>query len=185
MRIFELLNQNAKQPVNDPQYDPANDSQDQPGQAAANADPTQVDQNLEDLAQQAGDENAAPEPQSPTQPPELDDDNVKPVDDALLAQVKHLPYTSKYDFDDNSPLNPIAIMQMQPQDLSHLRNQVRYKMQVVGLKDQIGLDDNRMIEYCNDLLRFIDVVSNFKKTNQRTQLAQTNPLPTYQNGAGA
>jgi len=97
-----------------------------------------------------------------------------------MSEIKSLPYTKKYDFDDNSPLNPITIAGMKVEDLKYLQAKVRYKMQLLTMKDQVGMEDDKHMEFCNDLMRFVNTVMHFKKSNTSAQLAQTNPSPPYQ-----
>ena len=111
----------------------------------------------------------------------LDDSNVEPVDGALLSKIRNLSYVTKYNFnDDNSPLSPINIAGMELADLVNLKNKVRFKMQTAMLKSKVGDDDNTLMQYCNDLLQFINVVEKFKKTSTKSQLAQYSPSPSYQ-----
>lgn len=181
MKIFELLNPQAQNQLQDlDQTDPQteqNPEDDSQGKFDAN----KVDQNLQDIAQNVDDQNAQPEPQgTPTEPPELDDQNVQPIDDALLQQVKNLPYVTKYNVKDKSPLSPMKISGMQVQDLSSLKDMVRFKIQNTMMKNQVGLADDPDMEYYSDLLRFVNTVMTFKKSNTKAQMAKTSPTPAYQ-----
>jgi hypothetical protein len=171
MKIFELLNQaQAQQPGQ-------NDEDDSQGKFDAN----KVDQNLQDVANNVDDEQAQPEPQSSQQakPTELDDQNTKPIDAALLSQIKSLPYSKKYNFKDNDPLNPMQLMAKPVEELTQDQSRVRYKMQLLTMKDQVGLEDNKDMEFCVDLAKVINTILHFKKTNTSAQLAAINPSPPY------
>lgn len=176
MRIFELLNPQAQQKLS------ALDQGQNPGEdAQGKFDASQVDANLQDIAQGANDQNAQPDlPQgAETPPPELDNQNTKPLDDALLGQLKKLPY-NRYPVDDKSPISVMNIAQMELDDLSSLKNQVIFKSQMTSMKDKVGLDENEDLEFYNDLLKVINTVMQFKTSNTKAQLAQTNPTPSYQ-----
>lgn len=186
MRIFELLNPNAQQQMD------ALDQGQQQGQppqddTQGKFDADSVDADLQNTAQGIDDENAQPEiPQGgETEPPEMDAQNTEPLDNALLSQIKGLPYVQKYSFGKNSKLDPMMIAQMTVADLSSLKNQVMYKIQDNTVEGQIGLDNDKMTEYCDDLLEIINRVMAFKKTSTRDQLAQTNPTPPYQTMNGS
>lgn len=167
MRIYEILNQQPGQ----------NDEDDAQGKFDAD----KVDKNLQDVANNVDDEQAQPDPQSSSQvqPPELDDKNTKPIDSSLLSQIKSLPYTKKYNFDDNSPLNPMQLAAKSVEDLTYDQAKVHYKMQLLTMQGQVGMDDNKTMEFCNDLMRMINTILHFKKTSTRAQLAATNPSPPY------
>src|ERR1700733_128027 len=116
MKIFELL-QSTPDQQNQDQEDP-NAPQMQPGEGAppgedpnGKFDAGSADGDLQDMAQGIDDENAQPDLPggAGSEPPELDNQNSKPIDDALLAQIKGLPYATKYNFEDKSPLNPMKI----------------------------------------------------------------------------
>lgn len=175
MRIFELLNQSAAQQL-DPNH--PNPEDDQNGKFDAD----QVDNSLQDIAQTVQDRDAQPDlpAGAEQQDPGLDDDNAKPIDSALLGQIRNLPYATKYQYDDNEPLNPLRIAGMDIAQLSNLDNKVRFKMQMATVRDQVGTDDDNDMEWYNDLARFVNTVKNFKKTNTKAQLAQSNPTPSYQ-----
>ncbi len=185
MKIFELL-QSQPDPQNQDQVDPRSPQNQKPqnpeDDSQGKFDADKVGNNLQDMAQGIDDQNAQPELPDGAQgeAPELDNQETKPLDDALLSQVKGLPYTTKYDYDDNSPLNPLKIAGMQLQDLSSLKDQVRFKMQQTMMKNQVGLDDDPMIEYCADLLKFINTVMGFKKSNTSAQLSKYRSAPSYQ-----
>ncbi len=182
MKIFELL-QSQPDPQNQDQIDPNQPQNQNPeDDSQGKFDANKVDDNLQGIAQGIDDENAQPEVPGGEQsePPELDNQNTQPIDDALLTQIKSLPYTTKYNFDDKSPLNPLKIAGMQVQDLSALEKQILYKMQMTTMKNQVGLDDDPMIEYCTDLLKFVHTVSAFKTSNTSSQLAQYRSAPPYQ-----
>lgn len=188
MKIFELMNTYPNQKIPDPdqamQSQGQNPGEDQQGKFDAN----QVDQNLQDIAQNVGDQNAQPDlPQGaePEQPPELDDANIQPIDDALLSQIKSQPYVTKWNVTEKSPISPLKIAKMDTQELSSLRNLIRFKIQTTTLQDQVGLDDNSNMEYYNDLRQFVDTILRFKKTNTKAQLAKTNPTPSFQTMKGA
>jgi hypothetical protein len=186
MKILELLNQQAQQKMNQigPGQDPSdqlpnpNDEDDSQGKFDAD----KVDGNLQDLSASVNDNNATPEPVGGAEEPapELDDQNVDPLDDALMAQIRTLPYSTKYDFGEKDNLNPIRIAGMEIADLSNLSNTVQFKMQTEMLKNPVGGADNDTIQFCNDLLRFINVVMKFKKSNTSAQLSKTSPSPAYQ-----
>lgn len=181
MKIFELLNQNAQQPV-DPEAQDQNNPQNAEDDGSGKFDAGKVDQNLQDLAQGVQDQNAQPEPPGGSQPDpeELDNNNVKPIDDALLQQIKTQPYVTKYNVKDSSPISPINIAGLQVADLSNLKNMVRYKIQTTVMKNQVGLDDDPAMEYYSDLLRYVNTVTSFKTTSTKAQMAQTIPAPSYQ-----
>ena len=183
MKIFELLNPNAQQQLQDVDQQGQNPEDDAQGKF----DATKVDSHLQDIAQGVGDENAQPElPQGAQgEPPELDNQNPQPIDDALLAQIKNLPYATKWDQKDKSPISPLKIAGMQLADLSNLKNMVRYKIQLTTMKNSVGSDDDPAMEYYGDLLKFVNTVMAFKKSNTKTQLAQTNPTPAYQTTRGS
>jgi hypothetical protein len=172
MKIFELLNQPEPQ-SSQPEQDDDEDDQ-------GKFDAGKVDQNLQDISQQVDDQQAQPAQPNEPPPPELDDMNVKPIDSALLSQIRSLPYTKKYVFDDESSLNPIKISSMQVEELSSLLSKTRYKMQLIMMRDQIGTDDNKNMEFCSDLIQFINAVMKFKKTNTSAQLQQFRSAPPYQ-----
>jgi hypothetical protein len=188
MKLFELL-QSKPDPQNQDQNDPNQPQMQQSSgeDASGKFDANQVDDNLQDIVQNVDDENAQPDlPQGAgTEPPELDNQNTKPIDDALLGQIKNLPYATKYNFDDKSPLNPLKIAGMQLQDLSSLKNQVEYKLQFATIKNQVGNFDNDLIEYCNDLLKFINTVTTFKTSSTASQLAQYRSAPPYKKQGAA
>ena len=174
MKIYELLNQPHQQ-VSQPGM---NDEDDEQGKFDAD----KVDSNLQDVSNQIDDQDAQPAPMGgqPPDPPELDNQNPKPIDSALLSQIKSLPYAKTYDFDDNSPLNPLKIAAMTVEDLSYLQAKVRYKMQLLTMHDQVGMEDDKTMVFCTDLMRFINTVMHFKKSNTKSQLAASNPSPPYQ-----
>lgn len=179
MKIFEVLGQSPQQQLQDINQEPENEEDDSNDKFSAD----QVDNNLKDTAANINDQNAMPEPEDGGQEdPEFDDQNVKPLDDALMSQIKSLPYATKYEFDDKSPLNPIRIAGMEIADLSNLANTVKVKMQNEMMKNPLGYDDDT-IGYCNDLLRFINVVMKFKKTNTKIQLDKINPSSSYNNNS--
>lgn len=191
MKIFELLNQAPNQQL-DPDTQTQIDNWFQNGQQQnpeddeqGKFDTSKVDQNLQDLAQGAADQNAQPEPPggAPETAPELDDTNVKPVDDALIQQTKNEPYVIKWNVKDNSPIAPMKIMQMQLDELSHLQNMVRFQQQNISLKNKVGANDTDAMQWYNDLLRFVNTVADFKKSNTKAQLAKINPTPAYQTSA--
>jgi len=174
MKIFELLNQPGQQ-----LQQPEQDDEDNEGKFDAD----KVDQNLQDISNQIDDQQAQPvQPgqDQQQQPPELDDMNTKPIDSGLLSQIKSLPYVKKYNFDDKNPLNPIKISAMKIEELTALQSKVRYKMQILTLKDQVGMDDDKNMEFCNDLSQFINTVLHFKKSNTSAQLSQYRSAPSYQ-----
>lgn len=189
MKIFELLNQNTNQAV-DPEAQDQQNKWKNGATPGGTGDDTQgkfdaddVDQGLQDLATQTQDQNAQPEPPGGSAQqiePELDNDNVQPIDDALLQQIKNQPYVTKYNVKDSSPISPLKIASMQLPDLANLKNMVRFKIQATMMQNRVGLDDDPTMEYCSDLLRYINTVSAFKTTNTKTQLAQINPTPYYQ-----
>ena len=178
MKIFELLNPAAAQATGTQTFQGQNDEDDDEGKFDAD----KVDQNLQQVSQDINAQKAMPEPvggQEPT-PPELDTKNTKPIDSALMSQIKTLPYAKKYNFKDGDQLNPIKIAAMEIQDLKDLQSKNRLKMQMMTMKDQVGLDDDKDMNFCNDLLRMVNTVMHFKKTNTASQLAQYNPSPSYQ-----
>jgi hypothetical protein len=174
MRLFELLNQNTQ----DPSAADADSEEDDQGKFDAG----KVDQNLQDIAQGVGDENAQPDlPMgAQAQPPELDPSNMKPLDDALIAQIKSMPYVTNNKFDSKSKLAPLKIAAMKIQELSSLKDMVRYKMQMATMSANPGLDDDDTMEYYNNLLRFVNTILAFKKSNTKSQMAQYNQTPSYQ-----
>jgi hypothetical protein len=179
MKIYELLKQSPTQQLQDiNQAPPQNPEDDQNGKFSAD----QVDNDLQQASSDINDQNAMPEPMGGAEPqdPELDNQNIEPLDDVLMAQIRTLPYSTRYEFDDKSPLNPIRIAGMEIADLSNLANMVKVKMQTQILKNPIGNDDNDTLQYCNDLLRFINVVMKFKKSSTSDQLSKTRPAPSYQ-----
>lgn len=180
MRIFELLNQSPAQQV-DPNTPNPEDDQD------GKFDADKVDNSLQDVAQSVQDRDAQPDlPPGGEQPdPALDDQNAKPIDSALLGQIRNLPYSTRYQFDDNSPLNPLRLAGMEVQDLKGVLNMVRFKMQMTMMRDQVGADEDTDMSFYNDLTQFINMIMNFKKSNTKAQLAQTNPSPPYQTRARA
>lgn len=157
-------------------------SAEQEDDAQGKFDANKVDQNLQDVANDVNYQQAQPDPQTqqPQPTPELDDKNAKPIDAALMSEIKALPYTKKYDFDDDSPLNPMTLAAMSVEDLKYTQAKVRYKMQLLTMKDQVGMDDDRTMEFCNDLMRMLNTIMHFKTTNTKNQLAATNPSPSYQ-----
>lgn len=173
MRLFELLNQTGQEPPDD-----AGSEEDDQGKFDAD----KVDQNLQNIAQGVDDDNAQPEPVGGTQqpPPELDPNNMKPLDDALIGQIKSLPYVTKNNFDPKSKLAPLKIAAMKIQELSSLKDMVRYKMQMATMSANPGLDDDDTMEYYNDLLRFVNTIMSFKKSNTKAQMAQFSQTPSYQ-----
>jgi hypothetical protein len=178
MKIYELLSPSAAQATGTQTFQGQNPEDDEEGKFDAN----KVDQNLQQVSQDINSQKTAPEPVGGQQemPPELDAGNVKPIDDALLSQIKTLPYTKKYNFKDNDPLNPIKIAGMEVQQLSDLKSKVRLKMQMATTQDGVGLDDDKNMIYYTDLMRIVNTVMHFKKTNTASQLAQYNPSPSYQ-----
>lgn len=190
MRLYELLSQSTQQQLD--QLD-KQQSQQVPGETDPSAqgeddgqgkfDADKVDGSLKDVAQSVDDQNAQPDMPSgmPSQAPELDDNNVKPIDAALLGQIKNLPFSSKYNFKENSPIAPLKIAAMSVADLGNLRNMVRYKIQQKTMSDRVGLDDDVDMQFYNDMLKFTNSVLKFKKTNTSAQLGGIRPAPSYQN----
>lgn len=190
MRLYELLSQSTQQQLD--QIDQQNQKQ-VPGQADPSAqgeddgegkfDADKVDSSLKDVAQSVDDQNAQPDMPGgmPQNPPQLDDQNVKPIDAALLGQIKNLPYSSKYKFKGNSPIAPLKIAALSLSDLSNLRNMIRFKIQETSISDRVGLDDDGGMQFLNDILNFTNTVMKFKKTNTSAQLGGIRPAPAYQN----
>jgi hypothetical protein len=192
MRIYELLSQSFQQQLDqlDNQQPPGNNpdpSAEQEDDSQGKFDANKVQDNLQDVAAQASDQNAQPEPVGGTsdQQPSLDHSNVKPIDSALLGQIKNLPFATKYQFDDNAPLNPLNIAAMSLADLMNLKNMVRFKIQQRSMQDRVGQDDDIDMQFYSDLLKFINTVNKFKKSNTSAQLAQIRPGPSYQNLQGS
>jgi len=177
MRLYELLNKKEPpQPPGPQGPQDGNDEEDSQGKFDAD----KVDNNLQDISNDINNQQAQPEPQAPQQSPELSDDNTKPIDDALMAQIKSLPYSKKYQFDYGSPLNAINLAQSSIEDLSYNQAKVRYKMQQITNQLQVGMDDDKTMEFCNDLMRLLNTIMHFKKTNTKSQLAAYNHAPAYQ-----
>jgi hypothetical protein len=179
MRLYELLNQSTRQQLDSPGQD--NQEDDQQGKFDAD----RVDSSLQDVAQQVDDQDAQPDLPSGSEQeqPELDDQNVKPIDSALMGRIQNLPYASRYQFDDKSALNPLKIAGMQISDLNNLANMVRFKMQATMMRDRIGADQDTDMQFYNDLLKFINTVRTFKKTNTKAQTTAHNAIPAYQSRA--
>jgi hypothetical protein len=135
MKIFELLNPQANQQLQDLDQQGQNPEDDSQGKFDAG----KVDSQLQDIAQEGGDEQAQPDlPQgAPSEPPELDSQNSQPIDDALLAQTKNLPYAKKWKPKEKSPISPINIAKMDLAGLSNLRNMVRLKSQMASYQSPI------------------------------------------------
>jgi hypothetical protein len=171
MKLFEIINQNQQNISYQNMMD-----DDENG-----IDINKINNNLQDIAQNVQDQDAQPDlPQgAQTEPPEMDPNNMKPIDDALIGKIKNLPYNTNWQHDDDSKLSPINIAKMNIADLNSLRNKVRLKMQLTDIKNQPGMQTYQIISYCNDLIRFIDTVIDFKKSNTKSQMAQFNPLPSY------
>lgn len=193
MKIFELLSQSTQQQLNalDNQNQPPGNNPDQSAEQEDDSqgkfDPNKVDNSLKDIAQSVDDQDAQPEPMggSDQTAPSLDNQNVKPIDSALLGQIKNLPFATRYQFDDKSPLSPLNIAAMSLSDLTNLKNMVRFKVQQRTMQDRVGLDDDVDMQFYADLLNFINVVMNFKKTGTSAQLASIRPSPPYQNMKGS
>jgi len=186
MKIFELLNPNAQQQLQNLDQDP-NQGPNPEDDAQGKFDANKVDSHLQDIAQGIGDENAQPEiPQGAEgEPPELDNQNPQPIDDALIAATKNLPYATNWPHKDKDKTSPMNILGMQLADLSNLKNMVRYKIQILTMKNSVGNNENKDMEYYGDLLKFVNTVTAFKRSNTKTQLAQTNPTPAYQTTRGS
>lgn len=184
MKLFELLSPYHNQLLNPEQNKDDQDQQQQPKPGEdqqGKFDAGQVDQNLQDIASDAKNKDAQPEPQgAQTEPPELDDQNVKPVDDALLQQTKNQPYNTKWQHNQRGQIAPMKILGMQIDELSRLQNMVRLAMQSETMQDQVGMSDNDDMEWYSDLLKFVNTVMAFKKSNTKAQLAKINPTPAYQ-----
>jgi hypothetical protein len=189
MRIYELLSQSTQQQLDSldkqqqpPGLDPDQSAQDE-DDGQGKFDANKVDGHLQDVAQSVQDKDAQPDPfgGQEQQPEELDQQNVKPIDSALLGQIKNLPFSTRYEFKENSPLNPLNIAAMSLADLGNLSNMVRFKMQNKTMQDRIGLEDDIDMQFYTDLLKFINTVNKFKKTNTSSQLAGIRPGPSYQN----
>ncbi len=190
MKIFELLSQSTQQQLDQagkqqsqqvPGLNPDSSAQaEDDGQGKFDAD--KVDGSLQDIAQSVQDKDAQPDVPSggEAQDPALDNSNVKPIDSALLSQIKNLSFSTKYDFKDNSPINPLNIAAMSLADLSNLNNMVRWKMQLKTVQDRVGLDDDIDMQFYTDLIKFTNTVMKFKKTNTSSQLAGIKPAPSYQ-----
>jgi hypothetical protein len=201
MRLYELLSKNAEDQLNQlnqpqqqqvPGADPdASAQEEDDGQGKFDAD--KVQNSLQDVAQSVNDQNAQPDlPAGAEQTdPALSDDNVKPIDSALLSQIKNLPFASKYKFSNNAPLAPLKIAAMSVADLGNLRNMVRYKIQMATIQEnKISLDednsgDDTDMQFYIDLLKFINTVTKFKTTNTSTQLSAYRSAPAYQNMQGS
>jgi hypothetical protein len=184
MKIYELLNQNPRQAV-DPNQEQQQLNQQTPNpedDQQGKFDADKVDQNLQDLAQGAGDQQAQPDLPNGAQQenPELDNQNIQPVDDALIQQTKNEPYTTKWNVPDKSPIAPMKILSMQLSDLSTLRNMIRFQQQNLSMRNKIGLKDSKSMEWYNDMLKFVDTVMTFKTTNTKSQMAQLHSTPAYQ-----
>jgi len=188
MKLYELLSQSTQQELD--QLDPQQNQQ-PPGLADQSAqqeddgqgkfDPNKVDSSLKDVAQSVDDQNAQPDMPSgaEAEPPELDQQNVKPIDSALMSQIKNLPYT-KYPFPENGKLAPLKIAAMSLADLSNLKNMTRYKIQAKSLSGDFGSNDSIDLKFYNDLIDFTNTVMKFKKGNTSSQLSGTCPAPSYQ-----
>jgi hypothetical protein len=192
MRLFELLSQNYQQQLDQLDQQQQQQNQQPPGLADQSADQEddgqgkfdadKVDSSLKDIAQSANDQNAQPDLPAGAegQPEELDNQNVKPIDSALMSQIKNLPYSTRYPWNDNDPLHPLKIAAMSLADLSNLKNMVNYKIQARSIQNRVGLDDDIDMQFYIDLLKLVNTVMKFKKTSTSAQLASVRPSPSYQ-----
>jgi hypothetical protein len=178
MRIYELLNQSTQQQLDPGRKPNPNQEDDQDGKFDAD----KVDGSLQDIAQNVQDQDAQPDLPSGAEqnPPELDDNNVQPLDSALMGQIQNLPYVSRYKYDEKSPMNPMNIAAMSVADLNGMMNMVRVKIQATTMRDQVGVDDDTDMQFYTDLRKFINTVLKFKKTSTKAQRAAQNPTPPYQ-----
>lgn len=184
MKIRHILEAGGAQPA----FQPEDDQQQPPaGGAPQGANDNTIDGNLQQIAQGVGDQNAQPDLPAGSEPqnPELDNSNAEPIDDALLAQLKGMPFATKYNFNPKMKITPMKIAAMGLEDLSNLRETVRFKMQNIMMQNQVGLDDDPTIEYCTDLLRFVNTAMAFKRQNAASQLTQYNPGQAYQTMRGS
>jgi hypothetical protein len=169
MRLFELGPQNpidkelartAKGAADNGSLDP-NDQQEQPdgdmgGPMGGPGDPG-MDQNQPDDPMGGMQE---PEPQAPT----------KPVDSALMAQVRGHDYIQDFDHTDPaSPSNPVVIMGLDMDELSQLRNRARVMLDQIAVSDDIGKYSQHKTRAAQSLLAFVDIVMAYKKGAVRDQ----------------
>jgi len=108
------------------------------------------------------------EPQVPsigaeTPTPVEDDIFKKKVDSYLLSAVKGMDFVSKYQHRERSPSHPYRILQKDTDELNHLRDRLRGKINMIGMETPIGGFDNPEGKYFQDMLAFVDRVLSLKK----------------------
>lgn len=104
-----------------------------------------------------GPENA-PDPamQEPADP-EAEKQEMKKVDDAVMSQVKDLPFAVDYNHE-KTKIGPFEILQMDNSDLSELRTICRNKINRIGYTDRYGLYDDPGVQYYTDMLNYVEHV---------------------------
>ena len=102
-------------------------------------------------------------------PDDLGDEQeeVKKINDALLTAVQGMPYVDEYEHDDNSKIAPEKILQMNFDELSHLRTLVTNKINMISLHDKVGMYDDPGVKWYQDLRDFVDKVFSMKKRADR------------------
>jgi hypothetical protein len=88
---------------------------------------------------------------------------VKPVDPALLGKVQNHDYVSRYDHNEGDPSHPNTIMAMDMSELSTIRNEMRVKLDRIGIEDKVGSYANPENKAAQDILSFIDTIMGYKK----------------------
>ncbi len=98
---------------------------------------------------------------------EAEQEEVKKINDALVAAVSGMPYVDEYDHDENSKITPEKIMQMNIDDLTHLRNLATNKINMISLHDKVGMYDDPGVKWYHHLRDFTDKVLSMKKKADR------------------
>jgi len=111
-------------------------------------------------------------------PPEEEVEEMQPVDSALLASVKGLPFVSAWEHSDSSKVHPMRVMAMSLDELTNLRNAIRANLNKHMVTDKVGLWDSDPVRYLNDALEFTERVFSFRKDHgdeQQTGVDEEEP----------
>ena len=98
---------------------------------------------------------------------EDEEEEVKKINAALLTAVQGMPYVDEYEHDDNSKIAPEKILQMNLDELIHLRTLVTNKINMITLHDKVGMYDDPGVKWYQHLRDFSDRVLNMKKKADR------------------
>ena len=98
---------------------------------------------------------------------EGEEEEVKKINAALLTAVQGMPYVDEYEHVANSKIAPEKILQMDFDELSHLRTLVTNKINMITLHDKVGMYDDPGVKWYQHLRDFTDRVFSMKKKADR------------------